>query len=363
MGSAYLFAFACCLHYGLVTFFLARNFKKVKRNTRYADSNWTLNELTVIIPFRNEEQRILPLLESLNAIQNVPRILFIDDFSEDSTMRVLHEKVKFNYEVFQSHEAGKKAAIQTGVENTSTVYILTLDADVELASNYFETLCSIELSDVNILPIETKSTKWIEAFFRWEYQLQRVSWASFGYCTKPITGSGANLLFKRRVFQNVNTTRTDMHLASGDDHFLIQEANRHGYKVMLNENEDLCVKTAAPRSFWEGLSQRKRWLSKTQEQVDWAANLFGIWLLLAQVSMYVGIVVLYNFDIYWLALGLLLLKADFDGWICTYHFMRGESTFKVWTFELFYPIYLISLIVVVLFAKVRWKGREIKKPR
>ncbi|MBU2019414.1 MAG: glycosyltransferase [Bacteroidetes bacterium] len=362
MFKEWFIALVSTAFYAGITYFIHRNFKKL-RNQQVINSNGIkISDLTIIVPFRNEEKCISQLINCFNEIAELPLVVFIDDHSEDASRELIQEKSDFNFQLIRAEKTGKKNALVEAMTRVETPFVVTLDADVVVPKTYFESICRLEQKDISILPVEMTSKNWISSFYRWEYQLQRVAWASYGFAKQPITGSGANLLFRKSAYEEINSYRNDWHLASGDDHFLIQEAVKQKYSVQLVEQADLTVKTPAPSTFFEGLNQRARWLGKTQFQPNTGANGFAILLLIGQVLIYSSIIFLLLHQYYWLALGVLLVKTDLDGWITTYKFMNQETTFKVWLFELFYPIYLLFLIGFFLFVTPDWKGRKTKKP-
>ena len=90
----------------------------------------SLENLTVIVPFRNEAKRILGLLNSLDVNEKIPRLLFIDDHSDDGTDSIIRNAGLNNTEVLKlTNTSGKKSAIQLGVQTAESDYILTLDAE------------------------------------------------------------------------------------------------------------------------------------------------------------------------------------------------------------------------------------------
>lgn len=93
-------------------------------------------EITVIVPVFNEEGNILPLAQEIaHAMANVGRsyeVVFVDDASTDATWEKISEAQTRNGHVRAlRHErnAGQSAALWTGIQNTASPILVTLDGD------------------------------------------------------------------------------------------------------------------------------------------------------------------------------------------------------------------------------------------
>jgi len=94
-------------------------------------------ELTIIVPFFNEERTIGKLVQQLGALppKTFDCCIFVDDGSEDNSHALLEsalDLVKFDYLVIQKSNGGKASAIQFASQNVKTSHTLILDADLEL---------------------------------------------------------------------------------------------------------------------------------------------------------------------------------------------------------------------------------------
>ncbi|MEX2012940.1 MAG: glycosyltransferase family 2 protein [Candidatus Levyibacteriota bacterium] len=92
-------------------------------------------KLSIIIPVFNEEKTINKVLERVSALK-IPavdiQIIVVDDGSTDGTVEKIkqakNKKVKF---LAHEKNAGKGAAVRTGIENAAGDYIVIQDADLE----------------------------------------------------------------------------------------------------------------------------------------------------------------------------------------------------------------------------------------
>jgi 4,4'-diaponeurosporenoate glycosyltransferase len=88
--------------------------------------------LSIIIPARNEEGRISPLLQSLQEQRfSQFEILVVDDDSSDNTAVVAES---FGAKVLQNPGAGKSSACWHGAEQAKGSWLLFLDADTKFTS-------------------------------------------------------------------------------------------------------------------------------------------------------------------------------------------------------------------------------------
>jgi len=95
-------------------------------------------ELSIIVPVYDEEENILPMAREVSeAMKNVAidyELVFVDDASRDSTWQRIQELRKSNPRVrgFRHlKNAGQSAALWTGILNTTTPVVATLDGDLQ----------------------------------------------------------------------------------------------------------------------------------------------------------------------------------------------------------------------------------------
>lgn len=95
-------------------------------------------EISIIVPVFNEADNVLPMArEVAAAFQDVNRsweLLFVDDASTDDTTKRIEEACKADRRVRSvrhARNAGQSAAVWTGVQNSSSPIIATLDGDLQ----------------------------------------------------------------------------------------------------------------------------------------------------------------------------------------------------------------------------------------
>lgn len=88
-------------------------------------------QTTCIIPFYNEEDRVLQVLEVVTQIKAITQIICIDDGSTDDTSDHIREYWPQVTLVRLPYNQGKAAAIREGVRLAKNETILLMDADLQ----------------------------------------------------------------------------------------------------------------------------------------------------------------------------------------------------------------------------------------
>ncbi len=334
--------------------------KQAAKKVEKAKNAQKESEITVIVPFRNENENLRKLLHSIQNLKKFPaEFIFVNDHSTDDYQENFQElKVNFQLLNLQEGEIGKKVAIRKGVNHAKTEFVLTWDADITVDPDYFDVLVNYPWKEMVILPVYMSGPEFIPGFFAMDYQLQTQANVALSGFFRPITASGANLLFRKETFVELISFRKDEQIPSGDDQFLLKAMREAGKEILVLMDEKLRVKTDAPQSISEGMHQRVRWLSKAGKVQDNFATLFGLFALVVQLSYY-------GFAAYQTILGhwgativMVLIKGELDAFLATYKFQEQFNTLKVFLYQLIYPFYIVALVVSIFFMKSEWKGRR-----
>ncbi|MFN3411646.1 MAG: glycosyltransferase [Exilispira sp.] len=144
MGFSKIFIFYYKKDYGIL--------KSIKTDSRF---------ISIIIPSRNEEKRIVKLLESLKN-QNYKNfeVIVVDDNSNDNLKEVTKSYKSFNVKYFKlpyNNWAGKSAACYYGTYKAKADYFLFLDADIFLMEDAIEYINKYIIEDgiISIQPYHT----------------------------------------------------------------------------------------------------------------------------------------------------------------------------------------------------------------
>ncbi len=179
-----------------------------------------LSDITVVVPTRNEQENILPFLESFS-----PKIpLIIVDDSEDSTPALI-ERHRPARTLVLRRPGNISQARQWGGEYAQTRWLLFTDADVTFAPDYFERLSGQQ--GYNIVYGPKLSLVDYAAYYRWFARGQHLC-----HRLGIPAASGSNLLIDRHAFQAAGGF--DLRLNCNEDSEIVWRLKRLGYRVRFD---------------------------------------------------------------------------------------------------------------------------------
>jgi glycosyltransferase involved in cell wall biosynthesis len=337
---------------------------KLKRNKSVQGPIISLSQLTVVIPFRNEIKRILPLLQSIENSNLQPvKYIFVNDHSTDNTEKQIFEKFKTEcFEILNLDDSkqGKKEAISRGVQHAKTEFVLTLDADVWFDSVYFDHISKLQQVDLQILPVRIKTSNFISEFFHQDVELANSVNQSTAGWIRPVLCSGANLLFRRDSFLEETKNSNFFEKSSGDDIYLLQLFQLAGKSIQIQLDEHLAVQTKGAQSIQEFVSQRARWIGKSRHVADALTNRLVILQFLLSIGFYIALVLaIQRFSLLELMV-FLIGKLTIDS-LCLWPYYSTYKRYKMWFIVPVYifilPFINIFLLIYSLTKTPRWKDR------
>jgi len=362
--------------------------------------------ISIIIPARNEEQNILKCLEGIS-LQNFPKnllqIIVVDDGSSDKTSLVAEKFLKENFTHYQllslnnketetqpsipSREGtGKKNAILKAIEHATGKIIITRDADTFTNSHlwlksivhHFETSdCDLLLSPVILTsPLFSRGESHAvkngdrevgNSFLSTFQQFENLSISSLGMgmakSRLPFVCSGANLAYKKEAFLQIQPYNNNLHIASGDDMFLLKYFYLNKRKIEANVSNQAIVYTPAENSLKKMLSQRLRWASKSIK-INTAPVFFTGLLVLFTNTLSLPALCLGFFNGYYLTFSLFTLTLKFIiDFLLLFLSARMFKQKVNWPWLplafLFNSLYVPVLAFASFFVKPKWKSRKI----
>ncbi|PWL28919.1 MAG: hypothetical protein DCO96_08870 [Fluviicola sp. XM-24bin1] len=355
--------------YGVFFAFVALFGFSVQRNKErgYASGEkMSSSDVTVIIPFRNEAENLPALLESIEDLSLYPaEFIFVDDHSEDASVSLIKERMKdLPIRIVQAEngKAGKKNAIRTGAKLVETKYTLTWDADVVVGANYFKALQRMSEADMYVLPAIFSSKSFLPHLFIFDVVVANAVNTGLSGWRRPIFASGANLMYRTDLFNELDSIDRHGHISSGDDTFLLRDFTKNKAKVRLSSDPELAVTTPAPETFGAYLSQRLRWISKTNALGDGLNTYIAVKQLLFMAA-FVALLIWTLIQGFWFGLiYLIVCKTITDFLVFSAYFKqikRPRLLLMLPFAELWFPLYSILLAVLVPFYQPKWKGRKI----
>ncbi|MFN0036514.1 MAG: glycosyltransferase [Saprospiraceae bacterium] len=364
------------------------------------------SSISVLIPARNEAANIGACLWSIldgSFPKNLLEVIVIDDFSEDGTWEVARGELQVasgggqvaggklqvasdKWQVARVLRladhlppearfcSNKKKAIELGVACAKGDIIVTTDADCVAPKDW------LMLIAAHFDPTPTATCRRMlcapVAFHREKNLLQKFQSLDF-LGLMGITGAGAqlgwhrmangaNLAYRRQVFEAVGGYAGNEHLASGDDMFLVQKvaARWPGSVAFLKSREAAVLTEAAPdwRAFWQ---QRLRWGTKNAALPSWPmrGSLLTVFLFCWSIWGHLAFALagIFSWQIFLFQIG---TKAAFDFFFLSEmcRFFKRPDLLR-W----FLPSFLLHTAYIpivgtasIFFKKYTWKGRLTK---
>lgn len=335
--------------------------------------------ISIIIPFRNEEENIIANLNSIE-LQIYPKekyeVIYVNDSSVDNSLDLLNKSVKgSNIRILTvpkdySLNAHKKRAVRYGIENAKGQIIVTTDADCTHNKEWLISLVQYFDSLTGFVsgPVEFHAGNNLFSKF------QHLEFTGLVLCGAGLIGAGhpticnaANIAYRKKVFDEVGGFKNQMNLSSGDDELLMQKiAKDSDFTVKFCINESAIVKTASNKTIGDFYQQRKRWASKGLFYSDKSLVLKLILIYL----FYVGLIAQFIFSflvhpVFFLSFIIsIVLKIFFEFSILSKGKRLIFNDLELNYFllaEIIQIPYIVFAGIVGAFGNYLWKERKIKR--
>lgn len=338
-------------------------------------------DLTVVVACRNEELRISGLLTALKNQHTRCdwEVIFVDDYSTDNTVELLEKfiqnfersrliKLRDEFGAKYEHLPNKKRALSLAINKAKGKWILTTDADCTMSEYWIETYFIAIQSDNSACfcgPVAYHSyTNFVELFAAFDLIAMMAITKLSIFFKVPMLSNGANMAFKKSVFETLNPYKDNFKVYSGDDVFLLQRLVGERFEVSYLEHERAIVNTIPPLHFMDFLNQRIRWAGKTVAYRTWQvkAVLAAIYFLnlIVFLSFLFG---LFTFDWYVFLL-LFVLKLIMDFVIVfpqLLFFKKLRLLLYLPLIDFLHIFYVVFVGLLSLNNGYEWRGRKVNK--
>ncbi|GAB4408780.1 MAG: hypothetical protein OHK0053_35520 [Microscillaceae bacterium] len=353
-------------------------FKPLPHSVLHSNSAWPC--VSVLIPVRNEAQNLPALLRDL-AAQDVPsgffEVIVIDDRSEDKSPEVVQQfasQAPFPLHLCQlppeaHYRAPKKAALQAGIRQARGLLLLTTDGDCRVGPfwvasfwQYYQVQKPCLISGPVVLDY---AQNWFERMQIVEFASLVGAGAATLYWQKPTMSNGANLAFPKEVFEAVGGYEGFMHVASGDDEFLMHKiALRFQGRVAFLKSREALVHTKALPSLVDFLAQRRRWASKWRYYAQpgpllLAVYIFGVHLAMLAAGLGAGLGIFVGSGLLW-GFGAKFLVEYLYLYRVLIFFKKGPLLFFIPLVQAIYPLYVVGIGLLAQRKGYVWKGRRMQ---
>jgi len=317
-----------------------------------------IQNVSIVIAFRNEEENIPFLLEDLSK-QDYPseylELIFVDDFSNDNSFELLSQS-DMPLKLLRSKHEGKKAAISCGINLAHNDIILTTDADCRLSSNWVNQMLAPFCDDsVHLVSGPVSYTNLSTMFDKFQ-AIEFISLIGAGAgsigINKAFMCNGANMAFRKALF-----AETKAHIASGDDVFLLHYIKQLKGDIVFVKEKSAIVYTSPKSTLKAFINQRKRWAAKSSYYSDITAKWISILVFLMNIIL---IILLFTSKLN------IFLVIFFIKIIVDYLFVKSLSRFfsyqkylsYYWLVAIIYPIYIVWVSLSSQFSSFEWKERK-----
>lgn len=360
LGLFLLYSTIWCMY--AVAFLLRRSRKPIVNNDPKP-------LVTVVVPFRNEQNRLPRLIKCLELqyLHQPVEYLFIDDHSTDASVQQIDKSQLHNLRILHlTTETGKKAALYKAAQEANGEYIICTDADCSVGPHWLQTITDTIISskaDFAFGPVRIDHSKhWFEQWQALEFMSLVASSAGSACLGWSIMCSAANMAFKRSVFKELNDPLS-IKIASGDDMFLLHSMKKAGKRIEYIKNIRAVVNTPAQKNWHSFIHQRIRWTSKGRFYRDADTLFIGVMVFLVNLILFLGL--LYSaydhlYTYFWLMLFVikstadLLLLAPFARW-------SGQRDLLKWFFpvQVLYIFYVSFTAIYGSLTSFKWKDRNL----
>jgi cellulose synthase/poly-beta-1,6-N-acetylglucosamine synthase-like glycosyltransferase len=327
--------------------------------------------ISVVIAARNESGTLPLLIHDLREQLDCSfEVIVVDDHSEDDTWLHCTQAIKNDsrFRLMRSDGVGKKSAISSGIRQAAGSIVVTTDADCRVDPTWLKTLTQRFDDPSTMMVFGTVSIAGSTLFERMqsiEFSTLIGTGAATSAWNAPTMCNGANLAYRKRVFEAVKGYAGNLQIPSGDDEFLMRKVNDAFPDSIKFCGERNALVTTQPspnvRTFFE---QRIRWAGKWRLSKNPTSTLLAlsIFLFHCLVVAIPWLVVTGNITVE-VAVVALASKAVAE-FVYIKSLQRAIGFRWSWTafllLQVVYSYYVIIVAGFAQFAGIEWKGRRLR---
>ena len=320
----------------------------------------TLNsQLSIIIACRNEISNLPNLLESIkNQTFKPDEVIFVDDNSTDETYNFLinYSKKYNNIKVIKNRGKGKKSALIEAAKIATSKYLIFTDADCYLNNNH----CELALqylnknnSDMLLGAVDIIDEKGIfNIIEKIEFSSLQAITAYTALLNNPIMCNGANLIIKRNIYiQYID--KINKNIASGDDMFILHALKKSKAKINYLYDSNYIIKTKGTNSFKKFILQRTRWASKSINYKDLTTILVALSVAIINILLLIFIFLIPHFILLIFLIIFIIENVIMLPYLFKYKQHKILKYYPIFfpLMSLFYPLYILTILISILFYK------------
>ncbi|HRG59374.1 MAG TPA: glycosyltransferase [Bacteroidia bacterium] len=339
--------------------------------------------ITVVVCFRNEEQYLTKLLNSLTT-QNYPQhfyeIVLYNDASSDNSVDIINKFISNcksqniilrELPVLPNSNAAKKIALNDAAKISKAELIVVTDADCTMDENWLtiiEHCYQTNNSQMISGPVSLQhENSWINALQKLElHGLAAASAGAFGK-NNPIMCNGANMAFNRITFLSIDPFKNNLHINSGDDMFLMMAMHKENAMSMhFLAHPNAMVSTVGKNNLSDYINQRVRWASKSKSYTNNLIKVVALVVLNLNLLIVLSIILCFIFSIKFgliITIGLIILKQLSEMYLLqkfTKLFNVNINYFQLFLFQYIEAVFTVLVAIKSIKGSYIWKGRRLQ---
>ena len=340
-------------------------------------------KVSVIIPARNEAHcigNILNLLKNQTYPSEFIEIIIVDDDSTDDTYKIVNSFTEqnslLNCKILRISENKsnikyKKQAVSKAISISEGDLIITTDADCSVGPDWIKCIVSAYRKTNAKMLVGMVAYHNDNTVFEKMQHLEFLSLIASGIAAIqsgfPIMCNGANLIYEKKAYHDVNGFYSNDKFASGDDVFLLLKIKKYfgNNSIFALTDPRTLVYTQASKTLKDFTNQRLRWASKTSGYRD--INILLVAGIVFVFNLGILICFLYgiidpDFFVYALIMIVFKIVVDFPILHRITLYMNRKDLLKFYIpLQILYFPYILIIGVLSNFISYRWKGRIISK--
>lgn len=345
----------------IMPFFVKKENKK--------DIDQTKNGFSIVIVFKDEHENLKNLLKQLNNLQYdniLYEVILIEDSKQktficpDANFKIIH--IALNSVL----GSPKKEGITKAIEMAQFPWIVVTDADVSIQPQWLNGYNNL----INQHPEKRlwcgtvfikKDKGWINQYQQCDFLSLQWSTLSAFFYKQPLMCNGANMCYQKTLFRDLNGFDSTMHIASGDDVFLMFKTwSKQNKWVGYSDSKGLSVETHAVKTLDHLINQRVRWSSKLKVYNKKFPVIVGLIVLVGHL-FWLGSLLLFLMTFHLKFLVFLILKSLLDLallYTASQHWnIKPKGMFISLIIHPFIQTYVVMRSFV---GSYEWKGRQYK---
>jgi biofilm PGA synthesis N-glycosyltransferase PgaC len=329
---------------------------------------------SIIIPARNEESNILTCLKSIidqeYPVENY-EIIVVDDDSEDNTVEIVDDFIRTNSNIkvriisLVNNQYRKKGAISEGVKKAAHEIIITRDADTVSGKLWLNSI-ALQTKKYNrdffIAPVKLSTERnFLGSFQQLEHSVLQSSGGGMALMGFPYLCNGANLIFKKSCFKDLNGYEGNFDIPSGDDIFLLEKFRKSKkYRIGYISSESAAVTTFGMKSWTDFFNQKSRWAGKFKLFTNPINSLSAFLVFFTNFLILLSAILSILESDYCLFFACILsAKVAVDLFILIFSYWKPtlRVCILIPLISLIIPIYIFLVLSFNVFNNFAWKGR------